>query len=73
MEKIIGLKELRKNVERYAKKVEGGDSFVVMRRSKPLFRISRIDENNDLNWETVVDFTQLKEGGIEAKKLLKYL
>lgn len=61
-------KELRENVAKYADRVLRGDSFVVMKRSRPLFKISPVDEDG---WETVIDFTKLKKSGISAVELLK--
>ena len=66
-EKIIGLKELREDTEKYIGEVKRGKSFVVVRRSKPIFRITSPDEEES-GWETILDFR--KEGGISAKKLL---
>jgi len=68
---IIGLKELRENVEAYASEIKKGKSFIVVRRSRPLFKISPPDEEE--NWETVVDFTKVKKGGIFVKDLLSCL
>lgn len=69
---IIGLKELRENVETYASEAKKGRSFLVMRRSQPLFKISPPDEADDL-WETVVDFTKFYKDGVSAGQLLKKL
>lgn len=69
---IVGLKELRTNLDEYIAKVEKGDSFTIVRRSKPVFKISSVDENEGL-WETVVDFTKIKKGGILTKDLLAKL
>jgi len=68
----VGLKELRENMEKYASLVKKGKSFIVVKRSKPLFKISSIDEDDGL-WETVIDFTRLKKGGIPAEELLDRL
>lgn len=70
MSKIIGLKQLRAGVERYAKEVGKGESFIVMRRSKPLFMLTPIDGEG---WETVIDFTRIKKGGVDVRDLLKRL
>ena len=70
MKNIINLKEFRVNVAKYEARVKQGDSFIVTRRSKPLFRISPIVEEG---WETVVDFTKLRKGGISAAELLERL
>ena len=69
---IVGLKELRENMEKYASLIKKGKSFIVVKRSKPLFKISSIDEDDGL-WETVIDFTKLKKGGIPAEELLDRL
>lgn len=36
---IIGLKELRQNTEAVAERVARGESFIVVRRSKPIFKL----------------------------------
>lgn len=69
---ILGLKELRENMQKYASRVERGESFIVVKRSKPLFKISSIDEDDRL-WETVVDFTKIRKGGISSEELLARL
>jgi prevent-host-death family protein len=70
MENIIGLKELRQNVAKYARKVQSGQSFIVFKRSKPLFKITPLD---DQHWEEVIDFTKLHRGGIDVDSLLQRL
>lgn len=70
MDNVIGLKELRENIGNYAKLVQAGRSFIVMKRSKPLFTINPIEEDG---WETVVDFTKLRKNGISANELIKRL
>lgn len=67
---MIGLKELRENVDTYTKRVKAGDSFVVMRRSTPLFKISPVE---DEAWEEVIDFTKIKKGGVDIDELLQRL
>ncbi len=73
MKNIVGLKELRENVDKFVTRVGRGESFVVMRRSRPIFRISPVDEED--GWETVVDFTKIPKykKGIPADELLKIL
>lgn len=68
---IIGVKELRLNLEKYIVEISAGKSFTVVRRSKPVFKVSPVDEEQ--NWETVADFTKIKKGGVSAKELLKAL
>ncbi|MBI2096852.1 MAG: type II toxin-antitoxin system prevent-host-death family antitoxin [Candidatus Sungbacteria bacterium] len=72
MATIIGLKQLRENVEKYVSEVNKGKSFTVVRKSKPVFRIVPPDED-DSAWETVVDFTEFYKDGIPARDLLKRL
>ncbi len=69
---IVGLKDLRQNSARYANLVRQGQSFVVVKRSKPLFKLSPVDAADEL-WEEVVDFTKIKRGGIAIKELLARL
>ena len=71
-QQILGLKELRENMQKYASRVEKGESFIVVKKSKPLFKISSIDEDEGL-WETVVDFTKINKNGVPAKEVLKTL
>lgn len=72
MENLIGLKELRENVDEYIAEVKRGKSFIVVRRSRPVFKMSPPDDDSGL-WETVVDFTEFYKNGIPAKQLLKKL
>jgi len=69
---ILGLKELRENMQKYASRIEKGESFIIVKKSKPLFKISSLDENEEM-WETVIDFTKIRKGGILAKELLAKL
>ncbi|PIR92912.1 hypothetical protein COT99_03650 [Candidatus Falkowbacteria bacterium CG10_big_fil_rev_8_21_14_0_10_43_10] len=70
MQNVVGLKELRENVAKYARKVAQGESFIIFKQSKPLFKITPIDEEN---WEEVVDFTKLRKGGINVDDILSRL
>ncbi len=71
MENVIGLKNLRENMSKYAKKVAQGSSFIVFKQSKPLFKISPV--NKDETWEEVVDFTKIKKGGVRIDEILSRL
>ena len=72
MKNIIGLKELRENIASYAAEVKKGRSFIVVKRSRPIFKIAPPDEEESV-WETVIDFTTIKKGGVLAKDLLSRL
>ena len=69
---ILGLKELRENMQKYASRVGKGESFIVIKKSKPLFKLSSPDEDEGL-WETVIDFTKINKNGVSAKEVLKAL
>lgn len=71
MENIIGLKELRQNASNYIAEVKKGKSFIVVKRSKPVFKIS--SPESEEGWETVFDFTSIKKGGVPINKLLSRL
>ncbi len=70
-EKIVGVKELRENLEKYINRVDKGESFTVVRRSKPVFKISPAEE--EYPWEPVIDFTRIRKGGVDIKDLLARL
>jgi len=66
---IVGLKELRENMETYIKRVSEGESITVFRRTTPLFRLSPVD-TEEIGWEPVVDFTKINKNGVLAKDVL---
>lgn len=70
-QQIIGLKELRQNVNKYYSAVQKGNSFIIARKSKPLFQIVPLDDEGV--WEMVADFTKFKKGGVTIDELLKVL
>ena len=63
---IIALKEFRLNAQKYIDASAKGNSFIVVKRSHPVFRIEPMEET----WESVADFSSCVGGGISAKKLL---
>ena len=72
MTKIIGLKELRENTNTYLAQIKKGQSFLVLRRSRPVFKISPVDETEEL-WEKVIDFTKIKKCGVALNQILARL
>ncbi|MEK7579700.1 MAG: type II toxin-antitoxin system prevent-host-death family antitoxin [Patescibacteria group bacterium] len=71
MEHLIGVKELRENLEKYLNRIKKGESFIVVKKSKPVFKI--IPPESEEKWETVIDFTNINKNGISARKILKEL
>ena len=72
MEHLIGLKQLRQSAGAYIERVRRGQRFVVLRRSKPVFKIIPVDAP-DSGWEDVVDFTKVKRGGVHVDDVLSRL
>ena len=68
-EQILPFKEFRLNAPKYIKALDGGASFLIMKRSRPAFRLEPVSEI----WENIGDFSTLRGGGISAKKLLQAL
>lgn len=74
LEKVIGLKDLRLNAKNYIDAASRGQSFVVVNRSQPVFKVIPVDEWGDEGvWETVIDFTKIKKGGVPFRELIKKL
>ncbi|MBI5220419.1 MAG: type II toxin-antitoxin system prevent-host-death family antitoxin [Candidatus Liptonbacteria bacterium] len=69
---FVGLRELRENMERYVADVQRGATLTVVRRSKPIFRIAPLDAAEG-RWETVVDFTKIRPGGVSLAEAIKRL
>jgi len=71
---IVGLKELRENMDSYISGVQKGRSFIVVRRSQPIFRLAPVDIwGDDGVWETVVDLTKIKKGGVPIDDVIASL
>jgi len=68
---ILGLKELRENMQKYASLVERGESFIVVKKSKPIFKL--VPAESEEEWQTVADFTKISKNGIDAKRVLREL
>lgn len=70
---IVGLKELRENMETYISRVDKGESITVLRRNVPIFRLSPIESDDELGWESIIDFTKINPQGVPGKDVLKAL
>lgn len=73
MENIIGLKDLRENLPAYEKKIAAGSSFLVVKKSKPIFRLCPIDQDSEELWEEIIDFTKIQKGGVAIDDILSRL
>jgi antitoxin (DNA-binding transcriptional repressor) of toxin-antitoxin stability system len=67
-EQIVNFKEFRLNAQKYIDAVDKGASFLVMKRSQPIFRMEPVTEQ----WETL-DLRDGKGNGMSADKFLKIL
>ena len=70
IQKNIGLKELRENMETYIDRVNNGESLTIYRRSTPLFRIIPVENDLEEQWETVIDFVKETGAGVSLDSLL---
>lgn len=70
---IIGLRELRENTEHYIRAISKGKSFAVVRRSRPIFEIRPLDEDDERLWDTVIDFEKIRPGGVPAGEVAAIL
>ncbi|MEI6287960.1 MAG: hypothetical protein WCP18_00015 [bacterium] len=68
---LITVKELRESLPAIIGRVRRGGEFLVLKKSKPVFRLSSPETEG--SWETVIDFTKIKKGGIKIGELLKAL
>ncbi|MBI5412344.1 hypothetical protein HZA43_04205 [Candidatus Peregrinibacteria bacterium] len=79
MSTLISIKDLRTSLSSVADAVAQGESFLVMRHSRPAFKVEPLKEEEEetmdmYGWKTIVDFTEGgKKKGIAAKKLLKIM
>lgn len=72
MTKIVNLKAFREDVEKYVKLMEKDEDeeLIVMKRSKALFKITPPVEST---WETIIDYTQYRPGGMPVEEALALL
>jgi antitoxin (DNA-binding transcriptional repressor) of toxin-antitoxin stability system len=69
MNNLVSLKDLRTKLTDYTRLVsEHGNSFIVLKKSKPVFKIVPIEEDS---WETVVDFTEIDKKGVSFADVKK--
>lgn len=71
MPKVISLKEFRLDLPRIVEQVSGGQSFMVVKRSRPVFQINPVADEG--KWETVIDFTEISPEGVDIDLVLEAL
>lgn len=67
----VSLKELREQFPKYIDAVAKGQSFTIVKRSKPIFQIGPVSDEG--SWQTIADFTSIKEQGVSADEILAAL
>ena len=72
MTKIVNLKAFREDVDKYIQIMEADEDqeLVIMKRSKALFKITPPVEST---WETIIDYTQHRQGGMPVDEALEQL
>lgn len=67
----VSLKDLREQFPKYIEAVANGQSFTVVKRSKPIFQINPISDEG--SWQTIADFTEIDRLGVSADDILAQL
>jgi antitoxin (DNA-binding transcriptional repressor) of toxin-antitoxin stability system len=67
----VSLKELREQFPKYIEAIAKGQSFTVVKRSKPIFQINPVGDEG--TWQTIADFTQIDDRGVPADEVLAQL
>ena len=61
-------------MEKYIAEVEKGKTFLIMKKSKPAFKMVPVDEWGDEGiWKTVADFAHLPGGGLPGDEFLRMI
>ncbi len=67
----VSLKQLREEFPKYIEAIKNGQSFTVIKRSKPIFQINPVADEGE--WQTIADFTAVKSGGVAVDDILAEL
>ena len=68
---IVGLKELRNNMEEYIARVGKGESITVFRRATPLFKLTPLSQGHEDGWETIINFQAEFGEGMPIAELMR--
>lgn len=71
LQSTISLKQLREQFPQVIDSIAKGQSYTVMKRSKPVFQISPVADEGQ--WQTIVDFAEIDERGVPIEDVLKGL
>lgn len=71
LQSTISLKQLREQFPQVIDSIARGQSYTVMKRSKPVFQISPVADEGQ--WQTIVDFTEIDKQGVPIEDVLKGL
>ncbi|MEX1014068.1 MAG: hypothetical protein WDZ80_02825 [Candidatus Paceibacterota bacterium] len=71
MKNLIPIKEIYKNLKEISKKAQQGDSFIVLKHSKPVFRILPPEDNFENYSYELNDINKISfsKGGDLSKKI----
>ena len=67
----VSLKQLREEFPKYIEAIEKGQSFTVIKRSKPIFKIGPVADSGE--WQSIADFTSVDSRGVPADDILSQL
>jgi len=67
----VSLKQLREEFPKYIEAIEKGQTFTVIKRSKPIFQIGPVSDTGE--WHTIADFTSIDAKGVPADDILSQL
>jgi len=71
MRNMLSIKDFRTKLTDYTKRVsENGDSFIVLKKSKPVFKVVPIDADEG-EWQTIIDFTEIDPKGVSFDDVRK--
>lgn len=78
MSTLISIKDFRQSLAAVADAVLKGETFTVMRRSRPAFTVKPFNKDEEgmeePGWKTAIDFTEGgKKKGMPADELLKIM
>lgn len=68
MAEIIGVKQLYKNLKKISQSVARGESFIVVKRSKPIFRVIPYQKKEIEKKYTLRDLKNLQFKKLKGKK-----